>query len=105
MSAAALHRLGGEGPDILFIHGFGADRLSWLALAPKLFPFGTVWAVEYAGHGMAGNDVGEGNPSDLSRAIAARASVAKASTSRPGNVEMREKPSRTSCCCARPSGS
>ena len=72
MSAAALHRLGGEGPDILFIHGFGADRLSWLALAPKLFPFGTVWAVEYAGHGMAGNDVGEGNPSDLSRAIAAQ---------------------------------
>ena len=72
MSAAALHRLGGEGPDILFIHGFGADRLSWLALAPKLFPFGTVWAVEYAGHGTAGNDVGEGNPSDLSRAIAAQ---------------------------------
>ena len=72
MSAAALHRLGGEGPDILFIHGFGADRLSWLALGPKLFPFGTVWAVEYAGHGMAGNDVGEGNPSYLSGAIAAK---------------------------------
>ena len=38
MSAAALHRLGGEGPDVLLIHGFGADRFSWLALAPQLFP-------------------------------------------------------------------
>ena len=45
MSDAALHRLGGEGPDVLLIHGFGADRLSWLALAPQLFPLATVWAL------------------------------------------------------------
>ncbi|MED5351517.1 MAG: hypothetical protein VYA41_01225 [Pseudomonadota bacterium] len=38
MSDAALHRLGGEGPDVLLIHGFGADRLSWPALAPSSFP-------------------------------------------------------------------
>ena len=37
MTDLALHRLGGEGPDILFIHGFGADRLGWLAVAPQLF--------------------------------------------------------------------
>ena len=60
MSDAALHRLGCEGPDVLLIHGFGADRLSWLALAPQLFPFATVWACEFGGHGVAGNDVGKG---------------------------------------------
>jgi len=69
MSDAALHRLGGEGPDILLIHGFGADRLSWLALAPQLFSSATVWAAEYGGHGAAGNDVGEGTPAALAAAI------------------------------------
>ena len=59
MRGAALHRLGGDGPDVLLIHGFGADRLSWLAPAPQLFPFATA-AAEYGGHGTAGNDVGDG---------------------------------------------
>jgi len=69
MSQVVLHRLGGDGPDILLIHGFGADRLAWLALAPKLFPVATVWAVEYCGHGAAGNDVGDGTPAALAAAI------------------------------------
>ena len=71
MSDAALHRLGGEGPDILLIHGFGADRLSWLALAPQLFPLATVWAGEFGGHGAAGNDVGKGTLTDLAAALEA----------------------------------
>ena len=62
MSDVALHRLGGEGPDLLFIHGFGADRLSWLAVAPLLFDLATVWAVEYAGHGATRDDLGAGDP-------------------------------------------
>ena len=69
MTDAALHRLGGDGPDVLLIHGFGAGRLSWLALAPQLFPFATVWAAEYAGHGTAGNDVGDGTPAAFATAI------------------------------------
>ena len=69
MSDTALHRLGGDGPDILLILGFGADRLSWLALAPPLFPVATVWAAEYGGHGAAGNDVGDGTPAALAAAI------------------------------------
>ncbi|MEC7093931.1 MAG: alpha/beta fold hydrolase [Pseudomonadota bacterium] len=69
MSDVALHRLGGEGPDLLFIHGFGADRLSWLAVAPQLFDLATVWAVEYAGHGAAGNDPGNGDPQTIASAI------------------------------------
>ena len=71
MSDAALHRLGGEGPDVLLIHGFGADRLSWLALAPQLFPLATVWAGEFGGHGVAGNDVGKGTLTDLAAALEA----------------------------------
>ena len=69
MSDVALHRLGGEGPDLLLIHGFGADRLSWLAVAPQLFDLATVWAVEYAGHGAAGDDPGAGDPLTVASAI------------------------------------
>lgn len=72
MTDALLHKIGGEGPDILLIHGFGADRLSWLALAPKLFQFGTIWAIEYGAHGAAGNDVGDGSLTDLAAAIEAK---------------------------------
>ena len=70
MTDLALHRLGGEGPDVLFIHGFGADRLGWLAGAPQLFGEASVWAVEYAGHGTAGNDAGDGGPATIAAAIA-----------------------------------
>ena len=72
MTDATLHKLGGNGPDILLIHGFASDRLSWLALTPKLFTLGTIWAVEYGGHGTAGNDVGDGSITDLANAIELR---------------------------------
>ena len=72
MSDASLHKMGGKGPDILLIHGFGADRLSWLALVPKLSQLGTIWAIEYGGHGSAGNDVGDGSLTDLTGAIEAK---------------------------------
>lgn len=71
MTDVVLHRLGGAGPDALLIHGFGADRMSWLAVAPKMFETATVWAVEYAGHGSAGNDAGDGTPQTLAAAIEA----------------------------------
>ncbi len=69
MTDANLHKLGGNGPDILLIHGFASDRLSWLALTPKLLTLGTIWAVEYGGHGTTGNDVGDGSLTDLASAI------------------------------------
>lgn len=71
MTDAVLHRLGGAGPDVLLIHGFGGDRMSWLAIAPQLFPIATVWAVEYGGHGAAGNNVGDGSAATLAAAIEA----------------------------------
>ena len=71
MTDVVLHRLGGEGPDVLLIHGFAADWLSWLAVAPQMFETATLWAVEYAGHGGAGNDAGDGTPQALAAAIEA----------------------------------
>lgn len=71
MSDATLHQLGGEGPDVLLIHGFGGDRLSWLAIAPQLFARANIWAVEYGGHGVAGNDAGDGSAASLAAAIEA----------------------------------
>ena len=71
MSDATLHQLGSEGPDVLLIHGFGGDRLSWLAIAPQLFAHANIWAVEYGGHGVAGNDAGDGSAASLASAIEA----------------------------------
>ena len=53
----------------MLIHGFASDRSSWLALTPKLFKLGTIWAIEYGGHGNAGNNVGDGSLTDLGNAI------------------------------------
>jgi pimeloyl-ACP methyl ester carboxylesterase len=52
---AALHRLGGSDgqPVVVFIHGFGADRLSWLANAPSLAGSFKVWGADLPGHGDA----------------------------------------------------
>ena len=71
MTDVVLHRLGGVGPDVLLIHGFGADRMSWLAVAPQMCETATVWAAEYAGHGSAGNDAGDGAPQTIAAAIEA----------------------------------
>ena len=68
--AARLHRLGGSGPDLLFVHGFGADRLSWAANAPQLTDAATVWTVDLPGHGSAPDAVGDGSAQALADAVA-----------------------------------
>jgi pyruvate dehydrogenase E2 component (dihydrolipoamide acetyltransferase) len=70
VSPAALHRLGGEGPPVLLVHGFGADRYGWAANAHALMSTRTVWAADLPGHGSAGNDVGDGSPATLAAALA-----------------------------------
>jgi pyruvate dehydrogenase E2 component (dihydrolipoamide acetyltransferase) len=70
VSPAALHRLGGEGPPVLLVHGFGADRYGWAANAHALMGSRTVWAADLPGHGSAGNDVGDGSPATLAAALA-----------------------------------
>jgi pyruvate dehydrogenase E2 component (dihydrolipoamide acetyltransferase) len=70
VSPAALHRLGGEGPPVLLVHGFGADRYGWAANAHALMGTRTVWAVDLPGHGSAGNAVGDGSPAALAQGLA-----------------------------------
>ena len=70
LSPAVLHRLGGEGPPVLLVHGFGADRYGWAANAHALLATRTVWAVDLPGHGSAGNEVGDGSPQTLALGLA-----------------------------------
>jgi len=67
---AVLHRVGGAlGPQVVFLHGFGADRLSWLGVAPPLQDLAEVFAVDLPGHGDAGDDVGQGTAAELAMAV------------------------------------
>ena len=47
---ARLSLVGGEGPDLLLIHGFASDRLSWAATAHAFLATRRVWAVDLPGH-------------------------------------------------------
>ncbi len=42
---------GGSGPAVLLIHGFGADRMSWLANQQELSRAGPVFALDLPSHG------------------------------------------------------
>lgn len=68
--SAKLHQLGGSGPNLLLIHGFGSDRYSWVANTHALFPKATVWAVDLPGHGAAADNVGDGTVDTLTEAVA-----------------------------------
>jgi pyruvate dehydrogenase E2 component (dihydrolipoamide acetyltransferase) len=75
-AAARLHELGGgEGqPDVVLIHGFGADRHSWLANAPALAASFKVWGVDLPGHGDA-EPAGDSNLDGLVDAVLAAISA------------------------------
>jgi pimeloyl-ACP methyl ester carboxylesterase len=61
--------LGGEGPPVLLIHGYGADRQSWLATAPALFSIAQVWVLDLAGHGSSNTDCGDGTVNTLAASV------------------------------------
>lgn len=42
---------GGQGPDMVLIHGFGANKENWLAIAPRLMRHYTVWIPDLVGFG------------------------------------------------------
>jgi pimeloyl-ACP methyl ester carboxylesterase len=63
--------LGGGGPLTLLLHGFGADRLSWLANQPALEGIASIAALDLPGHGASGMDVGDGRIETLAARVAA----------------------------------
>jgi len=59
---------GQDGPAILLLHGFGADRLSWLLNQQALAAAGRVYALDLPGHGQTPL-TGPGRLEDLSGAV------------------------------------
>lgn len=72
MAALAFRTLGGDGPDIVLIHGFAADRLSWLATSPALMAVSRVHVLDLPGHGESAPDVGDGHVLTLAERLAER---------------------------------
>jgi pimeloyl-ACP methyl ester carboxylesterase len=69
-SRIAFAALGGSGPNVLLLHGFGSDRWSWIATQPAIENVATAFAVDLPGHGDSGMDVGDGGVLTLARRIA-----------------------------------
>lgn len=77
MTGLAFKTLGGEGADLLLLHGFGADRLSWIGISPELMRVARVHALDLPGHGeSAAVPVGDGGLPDLAKAVRAALSSA-----------------------------
>lgn len=70
MSTVAFKTLGGDGDDLVLIHGFGSDRLSWAGNAPALMDVARVHALDLPGHGDSlAAEAGDGSPRALARAV------------------------------------
>ena len=76
-SPTKLEKLGGTGPDVLLLHGYGSDRQSWLATAPALFDTHTVWVLDLPAHGQSSSDCGDGSISALANSVLSAADDAK----------------------------
>ncbi len=71
MTSLAFKTIGGEGPDVVLIHGYGSDRLSWLATSPALMPLSRVHALDLPGHGESDMDAGDGSVAALTARVIA----------------------------------
>lgn len=69
VSARLTHQGGGDGPNLVLIHGYGADGLSWTPMIGGLSQNFRVWTVDLPGHGQAGADVGDGTLEVLAAAV------------------------------------
>jgi pyruvate dehydrogenase E2 component (dihydrolipoamide acetyltransferase) len=59
----------GEGPPVLFIHGFGGDLNNWLFNQPPLAETHTTYALDLPGHGGSSKEVGTGDVGALTAAV------------------------------------
>ena len=60
---------GEAGDVVLFVHGFGGDRNSWLFLQEPLAARFRAYALDLPGHGASAKDVGEGTLDVLADAV------------------------------------
>jgi pyruvate dehydrogenase E2 component (dihydrolipoamide acetyltransferase) len=60
----------GEGPPIVFIHGFGADLNGWMFTQPALAERHRTIALDLPGHGGSVKEVGAGNAEALAGVVA-----------------------------------
>lgn len=70
MQPLAFKTQGGQGPDLVLIHGFGSDRLSWAGNVAALMPVMRVHALDLPGHGESPSDVGDGSVNELAARVA-----------------------------------
>lgn len=71
MGGLTFKTLGGDGDDLVLIHGFGSDRLSWAGTSPALMTVARVHALDLPGHGDSlGVPAGDGSPHALARIVA-----------------------------------
>lgn len=70
MAALAFKTLGGDGADLVLIHGFGSDRLSWAGNVAALLPVARVHTLDLPGHGDSPPDVGDGSVRELTVRVA-----------------------------------
>lgn len=61
----------GEGPTVLLLHGFGADRLTWLLTQREVSQYASTIALDLPGHGQSDRDVGDGDVAFLADLTAA----------------------------------
>lgn len=61
MTSILFKTLGGAGADVVLIHGFGSDRLSWLANSTAMMAYSRVHALDLPGHGDSPAETGDGS--------------------------------------------
>ncbi len=59
-----------DGTPVVFVHGFGGDRLGWMFNQGALAETHTTYAIDLPGHGGSTKDVGDGTVSSLADAVA-----------------------------------
>lgn len=71
MDRLVFKTLGGDGDDLVLIHGFGSDRLSWAGTSPALMNVARVHTLDLPGHGDSlAAPAGEGSPHALAHVVA-----------------------------------
>ncbi len=66
---SSLSHLGGDGPPVVLIHGYGADSFTWLTTTPALLNRASVWLMDLPGHGKGDPDCGDGSLAAMTQSV------------------------------------